>query len=58
MNATIVRENPAILETLSKILAEKEVFIEVSLGGGTYEETVWGCDLTEEYIKVNAYYTT
>jgi len=26
--------------------------------GGIYSEKVWGCDLTEGYIKENAYYTT
>ena len=23
-----------------------------------YSEKVWGCDLTEEYVKINAHYTT
>ena len=35
-----------------------EVTISVKLGLGEAEATVWGCDLTEEYIKINALYRT
>jgi len=30
----------------------------VKLGVGEFSSIFWGCDLTEEYIKENAYYTT
>jgi glutamate N-acetyltransferase/amino-acid N-acetyltransferase len=46
------------LETLQKYLAQKEVEIGVDLGIGSASARVWGCDLTEGYIKENAYYTT
>jgi glutamate N-acetyltransferase/amino-acid N-acetyltransferase len=46
------------LETLRKYLAQKEVEIGVDLGIGSASARVWGCDLTEGYIKENAYYTT
>jgi glutamate N-acetyltransferase / amino-acid N-acetyltransferase len=46
------------LERISEILKKNEVHIEVVLGKGPYSERVWGCDLTEGYIKENAYYTT
>lgn len=36
----------------------KEVAILVNLGLGDAEATVWGCDLTEDYIKINALYRT
>jgi len=36
----------------------KEVNISVNLGIGNSEATVWGCDLTEGYIKINALYRT
>jgi glutamate N-acetyltransferase / amino-acid N-acetyltransferase len=36
----------------------KEVTISVNLGIGDSTATVWGCDLTEGYIKVNALYRT
>lgn len=46
------------LEHISDILKKSEVHIEIVLGDGLYSERVWGCDLTEGYIKENAYYTT
>jgi glutamate N-acetyltransferase/amino-acid N-acetyltransferase len=46
------------LEEISDILKRDEVHIEVVLGKGSYSERIWGCDLTEEYVKINAYYTT
>jgi glutamate N-acetyltransferase/amino-acid N-acetyltransferase len=35
-----------------------EVRIDISLGQGNISSMFWGCDLTEGYIKENAYYTT
>jgi glutamate N-acetyltransferase/amino-acid N-acetyltransferase len=46
------------LEALRKYLGQAEVVIGVDLGIGKARARVWGCDLTEEYIKENAYYTT
>lgn len=46
------------LEALRKFLANSEVTISIDLGIGRASATVWGCDLTEGYIKENAYYTT
>jgi glutamate N-acetyltransferase / amino-acid N-acetyltransferase len=46
------------LEALQKYLAQQEVEIGVDLGLGHATVRVWGCDLTEGYIKENAYYTT
>jgi glutamate N-acetyltransferase/amino-acid N-acetyltransferase len=46
------------LEALQKYLGLKEVEIGVDLGIGNSSARVWGCDLTEGYIKENAYYTT
>jgi glutamate N-acetyltransferase/amino-acid N-acetyltransferase len=46
------------LEALRKYLGQAEVTIAVDLGIGKASARVWGCDLTEEYIKENAYYTT
>jgi glutamate N-acetyltransferase / amino-acid N-acetyltransferase len=36
----------------------KEVSISVNLGLGDAAVTVWGCDLSEDYIKINALYRT
>ena len=46
------------LEALRAYLGQKEVSISVDLGVGKTSARVWGCDLTEGYIKENAYYTT
>jgi glutamate N-acetyltransferase / amino-acid N-acetyltransferase len=35
-----------------------EVLIEVDLGLGVQRATAWGCDLTDEYVHINADYTT
>jgi glutamate N-acetyltransferase/amino-acid N-acetyltransferase len=45
-------------ETISKALDRPEIVIRVDLGSGTAEATAWGCDLTEEYVRINANYTT
>jgi len=41
-----------------KVLKQKEVPITVQLNLGSAEATAWGCDLTEQYVKINAEYTT
>jgi len=46
------------LEALRRYLGQEEVEIGVDLGIGHASARVWGCDLTEGYIKENAYYTT
>jgi glutamate N-acetyltransferase/amino-acid N-acetyltransferase len=46
------------LAALSAELRRGEVRIHVTLGTGAAECTVWGCDLTEGYIRINADYTT
>jgi glutamate N-acetyltransferase/amino-acid N-acetyltransferase len=46
------------LEHLEAYLRETEVRIAVDLGLQHGQATVWGCDMTEEYIRINALYTT
>ncbi|MCZ7396988.1 MAG: bifunctional ornithine acetyltransferase/N-acetylglutamate synthase, partial [Candidatus Methanoperedens sp.] len=46
------------LEVLKKIMESDEIIIEVGLGLGDFEATAWGCDLTYDYVKINAMYTT
>jgi glutamate N-acetyltransferase/amino-acid N-acetyltransferase len=41
-----------------KYMDGKEVHFHLKLNIGKGEATAWGCDLTEEYIKINAEYTT
>ena len=46
------------LEKLSTYMKGKDVRIHVSLNTGSDEATVWGCDLTDGYVRINADYTT
>ena len=46
------------LEALRSYLSQAEVTIDIELGIGNARARVWGCDLTEGYVKENAYYTT
>ncbi len=43
-------------EEASKILAQPEVTILADMKMGTKEATAWGCDLTYDYVKINADY--
>jgi glutamate N-acetyltransferase/amino-acid N-acetyltransferase len=46
------------LAQLQAYLHNAEVAIRVSLGLGNASATVWGCDLSYEYVKINGEYTT
>jgi glutamate N-acetyltransferase/amino-acid N-acetyltransferase len=46
------------LKAISERLKSKEIRIRVALHSGSGYATVWTCDLTEEYIHINADYTT
>lgn len=46
------------LEELKSIMESREILIEVELGIGENSATAWGCDLTYDYVKINAMYTT
>ena len=46
------------LERLSAYMRGDDVLIHVSLMTGDAEVTVWGCDLTDGYVRINADYTT
>lgn len=41
-----------------QLLKSNQVTIVVDLGAGKAEATAWGCDLTYDYVKINAEYTT
>jgi glutamate N-acetyltransferase/amino-acid N-acetyltransferase len=42
----------------AEILKRGTVDIEVSLGGGDASATIWGCDLSAEYVRINGEYRT
>ena len=46
------------LAALSSYMRSADVRIHVSLGTGEAAATVWGCDLSDEYVRFNADYTT
>lgn len=46
------------LDRLSTYMRGNEITIHVSLNTGSAEATVWGCDLTDGYVRINADYTT
>ena len=48
----------AALAALSGYMRSADVRIHVSLGTGDAEATVWGCDLSDDYVRFNADYPT
>ena len=49
---------PEALAELEAYLASEEVLISVDLGIAKGSFTVYGCDLTDQYVRINADYTT
>ena len=45
-------------EDAKKILSEEEIKVLVDLHCGEGEAIAWGCDLTFDYVKINAEYRT
>jgi glutamate N-acetyltransferase/amino-acid N-acetyltransferase len=39
-------------------LAAREIDLEVRLGSGSHQATMWTCDLSYDYVRINAEYTT
>lgn len=46
------------LALLKKIMANDEIIINLDLAIGNESATAWGCDLTYDYVRINAEYTT
>jgi len=45
-------------QAASDVLRQKEVSIRLSLGDGSGSGQAWGCDLSDQYVRINADYTT
>jgi glutamate N-acetyltransferase/amino-acid N-acetyltransferase len=43
---------------VSQLLRREDVLLEADLAAGVAVAEAWGCDLTAEYVKINADYTT
>ncbi|TQD25186.1 bifunctional ornithine acetyltransferase/N-acetylglutamate synthase [Methanolobus vulcani] len=54
----VVRNDDETLSKLKEIMAEDEIYIITDLGMGDKSATAWGCDLTYDYVRINAEYTT
>ena len=46
------------MSELKKVMKESEVLIDIDLGEGEAEATVFSCDFSFQYIKINSDYTT
>ena len=46
------------LEAVRRIFSAPTIEIQVDLGLGTGDATAWGSDLSAEYVRINADYTT
>jgi glutamate N-acetyltransferase/amino-acid N-acetyltransferase len=57
-NGEVVRNDEKTLSKLKEIMAEDEIYIITDLGMGDKSATAWGCDLTYDYVRINAEYTT
>ena len=51
-------ENTPYLARAEKIMQSKNVSVKINMFLGDGEATAWGCDLTYDYVKINAEYTT
>ncbi|MDD4859062.1 MAG: bifunctional glutamate N-acetyltransferase/amino-acid acetyltransferase ArgJ [Dehalococcoidales bacterium] len=52
------RPLPSDAKKVSEALGRNEVKIDVNLNLGIEVATAWGCDLSEEYVKINSEYMT
>ncbi|MDK2825958.1 MAG: glutamate N-acetyltransferase / amino-acid N-acetyltransferase [Methanolobus sp.] len=57
-NGEVVRNDEETLSQLKAIMEEDEIYIITDLGMGDKSATAWGCDLTYDYVRINAEYTT
>ncbi len=46
------------LESLKDIMEQHDISMKIDLGAGTEEATVWTCDFSYEYVKINGEYHT
>ena len=51
-------EDTPFLQRAEKIMQSKFVTVNIDMDLGDGEATAWGCDLTYDYVKINAEYTT
>ncbi|MDR0767357.1 MAG: bifunctional ornithine acetyltransferase/N-acetylglutamate synthase [Methanosarcinales archaeon] len=55
----LTKNDETTLANLKKVMSAETIYIEMDLGtDGKKAATAWGCDLTYDYVKINADYTT
>ncbi len=54
----ILDSSTDVLISLENIMAQDEIIIMVDIGLGEQNAIAWGCDLTYDYVRINADYTT
>lgn len=57
-NGEVVKNDEETLSKLKSIMGEDEIYITTDIGLGHESATAWGCDLTYDYVRINAEYTT
>lgn len=45
-------------KALAHVMKEKDIVIDIELNMGQEDATVWSCDLSYEYVKINGEYHT
>jgi glutamate N-acetyltransferase/amino-acid N-acetyltransferase len=45
-------------DVLKQVMAERDIAITLDLGVGSAQATVWTCDFSYEYVRINGEYTT
>ncbi len=58
IDAANMEDGTADLDGVTALLKHEDVPIELVVGNGAHREVVWGCDLSREYVAINADYTT
>ena len=49
---------PDDAEALAKVMEQHDITISIDMGQGEEEATVWTCDFSYEYVKINGEYHT
>ncbi|MDI1430818.1 bifunctional glutamate N-acetyltransferase/amino-acid acetyltransferase ArgJ [Polyangium sorediatum] len=50
------KPQPFDADALRALLRGEEVFVDIEVGSGLGEATAWGCDLSYDYVRINADY--
>ena len=57
-NCTRARAQLKALDDGQRIMKQQEIAVKVKLNRGSSNATLWTCDLSHEYVSINADYRT